>query len=354
MEQAENALRKMIEGGEAGGDPAPALLERALARALPRAARAIFGCACELGEAAQAEEPVESALAALPDPALIVLLGPGPDRPVGLLWLAPLLVNALVELATAAPDTEIYRIERPPTETDAALCRPFCEALLAELAGALPEALRPSLPALNWQGHHRAAPPLALRLPGGACLRAGGMVTLQGGLRGGAAGLVLEAGLLRRTAPAPGGREDGAFAARLRESLCLAPLALRADLARIRVPLARALALAEGEVLELPAASLAEITLSGVTGPALLKGRLGQAAGMKVLTLTAPAPGMSWPGGEAAATAPVDSEAGAAPPEAPAERAGEAGGGDDGKAGETAPAPPPEPAETAAGPAGLT
>ena len=351
MEQAENALRKMIDTGEAGGDPAPALLERALARALPRAARAVFGCACELGEAMQAEEPVESALASLPDPALIVLLGPGPDRPVGLLWLAPLLVNALVELATAAPDTEIYRIERPPTETDAALCRPFCEALLAELAGGLPEALRRSLPALNWQGHHRAAPPLALRLPGGACLRAGGMVALQGGLRGGAAGLVLEAGLLRRTAPAPGGREDGAFAARLRESLCLAPLPLRADLARIRVPLARALALAEGEVLELPAASLAEITLSGATGPALLKGRLGQEAGMKVLTLTAPAPGMPWPGGEAAAVA-EGSEA--TPPEAPAERAGEAGGGDDGKAGETAPAPPPEPGETAADPAGVT
>ena len=316
MEQAENALRRMVCGaGGSGEAQLPALLADALAAALPRAARRAFDCAGALEEATRSEMPAERMLAAVPDPALIVLLGPAPERPVGLLWLAPLLVNGLVELATAAPDSEVYRIERPPTETDAALCRGFCETLLAELREALPEGLRQALPEPGWLGHFRAAPPLALRLSGGGFACAGGTVALQGGLRGGALGLVLEAGLLRVDAPAAGAA-DPAFAARLQDRLQGVPLALRADLARIRVPLARALALCEGEVLELPAASLAEVTLSGAGGPPLLRGCLGQEAGMKVLSLSGPAPGVSWP---AVADAPAPEPAGAAPPAAVAE-----------------------------------
>ncbi|MCW1932939.1 FliM/FliN family flagellar motor C-terminal domain-containing protein [Pararhodobacter zhoushanensis] len=77
----------------------------------------------------------------------------------------------------------------------------------------------------------------------------------------------------------------------LEEAVLRAPAALRAELGRVTLPLAKVLELGVGSALELPLSNLEEVRLVALDGTPQAIGRLGQTRGMRAIRLT------GWPGG---------------------------------------------------------
>lgn len=221
----------------------------------------------------------------------LFLMLEGPDEGLGVAMIAPELAGAMVEMLTLgrlSPKSE----PRRPTRTDAAMIAPVVEQALRNLEEALV-----AQDDLIWaDGFHFASyleepRPLGLLLEEMPyrVLRAG--VSLGEGGPVGAVILVLPArGRGRRPEPKadalPEVLEKPMFNARLVAQVELAPAQMDAVLARLRLPLAEAMAFQPGMVLPLPEAGLDRIVLEGQDGRRLTEGKLGQQRGMRAIRLS--------------------------------------------------------------------
>lgn len=273
----------MVTPVRAGPDKMAAHVHDAAEAAVGKAARELFDTRATLGTPKAARLSRPDLLAALPQP---VMAWPLPARraPFGLLALDALLVNALVELATNAPDALVFRDQRLPSAIDAALCRPFCARFVELLIGGFSDDPHlPDLPAMNPEHHETDPHRLTYQLDQGDHDMFSASVSFQDGLRGGVMVIALPVSL--RTGQLSGGARRADWRQRLEAHVASAPLALRADIEQIEMPLSRLLALSRGDLLPISATALGDVSLHAGDGRILIKGRLGQKGTKKAVSI---------------------------------------------------------------------
>lgn len=314
MAADDSVMRRKLAGAKAevaeGGPGADRGWRVALARAardqlkMPLDVRALT-----LGRAGLAE-----VLELPPDRALIAVLE-GPREGVGVLIVAPEVLQAMVEVLTIGKvSAAAAASSRRPTRTDAAMVAPMIDAALTDLEQTLAQEAD-----FVWAGGWRYASflddprPLGLMLEdfGYRILKA--EVDIAHGTRQGAIHLVLPAEgrgqLASHAAPTRAPSDDAhalrVFTAALADEVGSSECVLDAVLMRVSMPLSRVVGLAVGDVLPLGHAGLDRVSLEGLDGRKLTEGKLGQNRGMRALRLGAAIASGKTPVAQMAVTAPM-------------------------------------------------
>jgi len=292
----DTTLRRKLASARAEMQEAGPGADRSWRVALARAARDELKLPLEVRSLALGRAGLAEVLELPPERALIAMLE-GPGEGMGVLTLAPEVLQAMVEMLTIGKvSTNAPAADRRPTRTDAAMLAPMLDAALTDLERALEHEAD-----LVWAGGWRYASflddprPLGLMLEdfGYRVLKA--EVDLANGARQGVVQLILPAEGRGQT-PARGtasrsimdeAQAQQAFAAALAEEVEAVETTLVGVLMRLSVPLAGVMALSAGDVLPLASASLDRISLEGVDGRKLAEGKLGQNRGMRALRLAA-------------------------------------------------------------------
>ncbi len=274
----------MMAPTAAAADPvADVAVESALDLTLGKIGRAVFEVDASLEAVEHRVLTRKELLAAAPQPVLLILIDAGDGR-LGLMWLDPLLINALIEVMTGAPDKSVFHELRPPTLIDAALCQDFCARILSDLPAELAEmAGREVLPELVYMRHETQIQKLEYTLDNTDYLLIGGRVNFQAGIRGGGLMLALP---LNLWATKDDSQTAATTGAKLDSVMCAAPLELQVELDVVSMTVARAVGLKPGDVIAISTAALSDLTLRTRQGVALFKGRLGQKDGRKAVSLT--------------------------------------------------------------------
>lgn len=258
--------------------------------ALARAARDTLKLPLDVAALTLDRRSLAELLELPPDRSLIAVLE-GPGEGLGVLILSPEVLSGFVESLTMGRVSAGLAPSRRPTRTDAAMVAATVDAALAGLERALAEEAD-----LIWAGGFRYASflddprPLGLLLEDVPYRLLRAEVSLALGARTGTVMLALPAEGRGRVPPRAAAQKQPpdhgpAFAEALAERVAGADCVLMAVLARLTMPLAAVMSLAEGQVLALPQAALDRITLEGVDGRRLASGRLGQNRGMRAVRL---------------------------------------------------------------------
>jgi len=218
----------------------------------------------------------------------LILLMDGPGTQVAAVVLEPALVAGLIQQQTMGKVTAMPEgaVPRRHTATDAALCAPFVEALLAR-AALLPEEVRDRLLLHGyrfgvWAEEPRKAQ-LALEAPEYEMVEI--TLDLAAGARAGKMMLVLPH-------PAPAKpelpAEEGAEPTPAKgENLARNVMGLHAELTvaltRIKLPLQRLRGLKTGDLLDLNLTTMAQALVIDASGRAISRGTLGQIDGMRAV-----------------------------------------------------------------------
>jgi flagellar motor switch protein FliM len=224
-------------------------------------------------------------------PELLMLLE-GPRGRRGAALLDPTLVGALIQQQTIGKVLpESGGTDRKMTATDAAICAPVLDALLAR-AAPLPDAeAEQALLAGFHFGAHVSEPRvlgMALEAPSYEVLRI--TIDISAGVRQGQLVLILPDG---ESAPVPDDEADesgaGPQSGPARGSLCENVLTLRAELhvnlAKLTLPLRQVSGLAIGDVLPLGVTAFDQSRVATLDGRDLGGGTLGQLDGMRAIRL---------------------------------------------------------------------
>ena len=278
------------EGAAEGGPGA----DRGWRVALARAARDELKLPLEVRTLALGRAGLAEVLELPPERALIAVLE-GPREGVGVLVIAPEVMQAMIEVLTIGKVAAGGASTRRPTRTDAAMLAPMIDAALTDLEQTLAQEAD-----YVWAGGRRYASFLDDPRPLGLMLEDIGYrvvkteVDLAHGARQGGVILILPAdgqGQLPKTAPARAVSDEAqahrVFAAALAEEVEAAEAVLDAVLMRLSMPLSRVVGLAVGDVLPLGNAALDRVSLEGLDGRKLTEGKLGQNRGMRALRLGA-------------------------------------------------------------------
>lgn len=296
MAADDSAIRRKLASAKAEAQDGGPGADRSWRVALARAARDELKLPLEVRRLALARVGLAEVMELPPERALIAVLE-GPGEGLGVLILAPEVLQAMVEVLTIGKvATTAPLADRRPTRTDAAMVAPMLDAALTDLERALEQEAD-----LVWAGGWRYASflddprPLGLMLEdfGYRVLKA--EVDLANGARQGVVQLILPAeGRGRppaRGAATRSSHDDAhahrAFAEALAEEVETVESTLVAVLMRLSVPLSGVMGLSVGDVLPLASASLDRISLEGGDGRKLAEGKLGQNRGMRALRLAA-------------------------------------------------------------------
>lgn len=269
-----------------------------------QAARAMsLGRALRLTAAKQADQMMKLAVSALGvtrrcvageevagslDKDWLILLMDGPGTQVAAAVLEPVLVAGLIQQQTMGRVTAVQQGApvRQHTATDASLCAPFVEALLAR-AALLPEdpqdrALLQGYRFGVWAEEPRKAQ-LALEASDYEMVEV--TLDLAAGVRAGRIMLVLPHPV--RAVPPPAQDDDAEPLQALGGTLAHNVMGLQAELmvalTRIRMPLQRVSALKPGDLLDLNLTTMAQALIIDGSGRAISRGTLGQIDGMRAV-----------------------------------------------------------------------
>ncbi len=286
MENGGATLRKMID--RAGEDDTPILSHAvgALDMALGKVAREVFDCDVVLKDGEVGQVTLKAMLDSAPKPGLLVIVKAAGC--MGILTLDGMLINGLVELMAGASDRAVYKQPREPTLIDIALCREFCDRLLAEFPGKLAALSgQNGICDLVWQDPETDASRLAFVLEDRPLVRLSGKVDLQNGLRGGDFSMSLPIEVWQNGGSKRTGAPDSGWCRDLARNVLASVMPLRANLDSIEMPLARVMALKPGDLLEISAFTLSDLHLVTLQGTPVLRGRLGQENGKKAIAIDA-------------------------------------------------------------------
>lgn len=224
----------------------------------------------------------------------------GPQNGLGLLVFSAEVLAALIEMQTLGAVSSTPPLPRRPTRTDAAMSVRLIDHALEALETALATS-----PDLTWTAGFRYASFLEDARPLGLLLEDMPYrvlrldVDLAEGAQRGQVLLALPAeGRGPRPAPFSRPSLDPApgvmvWAGALRDAVQEAEVVLDAQVGRIRLPLAQAMALQVGMILPLGAARIDAVSLVGFEGKVVGQGRLGQNRGMRALRLADPFAGLA-------------------------------------------------------------
>ncbi|NEY89083.1 FliM/FliN family flagellar motor C-terminal domain-containing protein [Tabrizicola oligotrophica] len=305
MAAEDTVIRRKLASARADDHDGGPGADRGWRVALARAARDRLKLALEVRALTLGRAGLAEVLELPPDRALIAVLE-GPGEGVGVLILAPEVLQAMVEVLTigrvnAGAST---LASRKPTRTDAAMVAPMLDAALADLEQTLAQEAD-----LVWAGGWRYASflddprPLGLMLEDFSYRIVKCEVDLAEGARSGGVLLILPAEGRGRLPHRPVLRAQNdeaqtqrAFAEALAEEVEAATCCLDAVLTRATMPLSQVAGLQVGDVLPLGMAGLDRVSLEALDGRKLAEGRLGQNRGLRALRLgEAVAPGRPQP-----------------------------------------------------------
>jgi flagellar motor switch protein FliM len=302
-------LRRKIDlSRQPQADGAPGA-DRGWRLALARATRDAMGLDIEFRTLSISRAGLAEVLDLAPMHALVALLD-GPQGGLGVLMLGPAVTASLIEMQTLGRLAGPAPAPRKPTRIDAAMVAGVVDRALAGLDQSLAEEAD-----RVWAGGFRYASyldevrPLGLMLEEENYRILSAEISLGGSGRSGPVILVLPAvGRGERPEGTRGAEADAApqFTMALAAQVEQAECHLDAVIGRLVLPIGRILALAPGEVLDLPQAGLDAITLETRDGRRIARARLGQNRGMRALKIS-----LADPAGRAA---PVPMPVEPAPP----------------------------------------
>jgi flagellar motor switch protein FliM len=302
--------RKIDHSRQPQADGAPGA-DRGWRLALARATRDAMGLDIDFRELSIRRSGLAEVLDLAPLHALIALLD-GPQGGLGVLMLGPVVTASLIEMQTLGRLAGQASQPRKPTRIDAAMVAGVVDRALAGLDQSLAEeADRVWAAGFRYASYLDEVRPLGLLLEEESYRVLSAEIALGGTDRTGPVILVLPATGRGERPDLPGGAEldvaplfTTALAAQVEQAECQ----LDAVIGRLVLPIGRILALAVGEVLDLPLAGLDAITLETRDGRRIARARLGQNRGMRALKISlAETPGR-------AASTPAQAEIPAAPP----------------------------------------
>lgn len=279
----DRAIRRKL-GGARGSDVSAL---RALRLALSRAAGDLFGLALAVLSARQDRSAGDDIGAHLPEDRLLLLLD-GPGGLPGAVCLDLALVTALIQAQTLGQVSDRPPEPRDFTHTDAALCAPLLDAVLARVPALVEgEADRLCLEGYRFGAPAPGAKALALSLSAPDYRIFDLTLDIEGGRAQGLLRLVLADRQKERAAgPAKAGR--GTAACPKRSPLLDVPAELTAVLGTVRMPLARIGALRPGDLLPLAQERLDGTVLRTPGAGAIARGQLGRVGAHRAVRLFAP------------------------------------------------------------------
>jgi flagellar motor switch protein FliM len=227
-------------------------------------------------------------LVELTEPGMFLALLEGPGDGMGMVWLCPVALSALVEAQTTGQVLAIAGqsgTPRLPTRTDAALLAPMVDAFLHQIGERCAD-----LPEADLLCGFLYGSFLDDRRPIGVVLEDEEyeLFTMRVSLAQGSVTGTLTLVVPRPRAPvAEGqGRESDDWETRLATAVERSPVALNAVLCRFKLTLHEALGLTKGDILRVPDSALETLALAAQGGAQVAEGRLGQARGFRAVRLT--------------------------------------------------------------------
>jgi len=281
-----SALRKMVAVGPTGLPPVLLAAAAALDLAFGKCSRTAHNIEAALADGQTGQDSLPDLLAAAPDPGLLLILELASGAQ-GLIWLDALLVNAVIEVETHAPDSAVLREARKPTLIDATLCRTYLGPILAEfIAQSRAAAGNSTLGPITIARHETDTDQLGYAMAATTYGWVEGRVDFQSGLRGGALRLALPLMAWGEDAGPKGAQNDPAWTYQLTQNVLSSPYCLMAVMEVIEVPLGRAMALKVGDILPISPMALSDLKLTAPNGKVVLEGRLGQYRAKKAISVT--------------------------------------------------------------------
>lgn len=281
-----------VGSGSDGSGSGGAGADRAWRLALARAARDHIGLALEVTGLRDTRVSLAELIEMPAERSLLAVLDASAEG-LGLVAVEPALLAGMVAMLTTGRIGGDAGAARRPTRTDAAMVAPMIDAALAGLHEALAgQDEAPWAEGWRYASYLEEARPLALLLEdtGYRVLRAevglmrGAVSGASSGAVSGAILLALPAAARARAVAAPS-IDEGAFQAAFARQVEAVATRMEAELARLVLPLSRAIGLQVGEVLPLGEASVGRLFLRGIDGQVLAEGKLGQMRGMRAVRL---------------------------------------------------------------------
>lgn len=232
------------------------------------------------------------------DDSTLMLLMDGPTGLAGGATLDGALVTALVQQQTMGRVTRIEGFERGMTETDAALCAPLIEGLLARANTLLEEEEDRDLIArfrFGAKAENARLFDLALDAAEYSILRL--TVDVAGGKVQSNIVLILPLPEPRCASHQPAGDEtqERAKAPTMEKPAMSLQAELSAVLCRIRLPLAQVSSFSTGTVLPVPSEAFDDMELTAIDGRVVTKGVMGQVEGKRALQIKGIEPLATYP-----------------------------------------------------------
>ncbi len=286
----DSILRKMLRPAAQAAETDPAV--DGLAGVLGKAASVIGLSALDVqletqSRAAKQCEPVDF-MESLPENGLYFRIECEAEGQFGLLVLDPDLIESIDNVLTGELE-ESTAPPRPPTDIDAALARPFLDEMLGEFADILRE-LRSGKPTNTYHTAHVEKEPSPHLFPEIPYLQIGIDFNFLGGKGKGHLGLMLPAAQTDFTAALPRPGESSAeWREAFEKSVESAQAKFDVVLYRKKMPIGQILKLKTGDVLEIPARSLENLSVESRKGAAIrsmMKARLGEYQEMRAAKIT--------------------------------------------------------------------
>jgi len=287
MQTSVATIRKMIASADGAANMPLQNLAVLLDVAVGKVARELFDVAAEMNDISVKGAASADILQSAPKPGLLFVFGL--DNGLrSAVFLDAILVNGIVEIATGASETAVFRDPRAPTAIDAALCRDFAENMIAGLSRELAEeAALTGLTSARLLRHETDVGRLAFEFGAKKYTLLTASARLQDGIRGGGLSLALPVDIWNANPNPDVATDQGVWHTDLVENVLCAPLPLRADVETIRLPLGKALLLSVGDTLALSPQALSRISLKTDRNVTMLNGRLGQSNGKKAVLVRA-------------------------------------------------------------------
>lgn len=285
-EDAVDPLTRMAQRNRAKAAQQGSIFQAALSQAFGRMCAGYSGLDGTVAHVSRRTVSLAE-LVDLTEPGMFLALLEGPGDGMGMVWLCPVTVAALVEVQTTGqvlPCTGNPSPPRLPTRTDAALLAPMVDSFLNQMTTRCAE-----LPESAVVGGYFYGSFLDDRRPIGVVLDDLDyeLVTLrvalaQGRVTGTWTLVLPQPNAPAETVPA----EDRDWQSRMAGAVENSAVSLNAVLCRVRLTLGEALALAPGDVLQVPDSALETLGLRAMGGAQIASGRLGQARGFRAVRLT--------------------------------------------------------------------
>jgi len=208
---------------------------------------------------------------------------------IGLLALDPALINTILDVLTGELIKGAEMPARPPTQIDAALCQPFIEAILAEFATILAE-LRGGKRTDIYRISKVEKEPSPHSFPEIPYLEIGIDFDFMNGAGFGKLAVMIPAIHTDYTSTQPRqGEQNAAWQDEFKARVEAAKASFDVVLYRKKMPIGQILHLKSGDILEIPARALENLSIESRKGPhsrRLMKARLGEYQEMRAAKIT--------------------------------------------------------------------